>query len=160
MDIVPLFHCCPPCVQQLWVADPPGGHCFGSNLQVRPSSFTEQACVCSGIPGFPVNLCSGRHWCTHHCAPCLSDNLHRATGQCLRDIWPQQQRQRSTGRLFSRSVTTERRFRWSLRAACSRSPSRLQPSVASRGWPGEHQHQSPLGAPPCEPCNGQSVTNK
>ena len=116
--------------------------------------------ACSGIPGFPVNLCSGRHWCTHHCAPCLSDNLHRATGQCLRDIWPQQQRQRSTGRLFSRSVTTERRFRWSLRAACSRSPSRLQPSVASRGWPGEHQHQSPLGAPPCEPCNGQSVTNK
>ena len=83
--------------------------------------------ACSGIPGFPVNLCC----CTHH--SCLSDNLQRATGQCLRDIWPQQQ-QRRTGRLFSRSVTaTERRFRWSLRsAACSRSPLLPAPTICRK----------------------------
>ena len=165
MDIIALSHCCPPCVQQLWVADPPGGwwpllcHC---NLQVRPSSFTELARVLwnSRFSGqsllWPTLVHSPRRCC------CLSDNLQRATGQCLRDIWPQQQQQRR-GRLFSRSVTTERRF--SRRAGCSRSPCRpLQPppSVASRGWPGEHQHNSPLGAlpPSREPCNGQSVTNK
>ena len=65
----------------------------------------------AGLHGIP-----GQSLSHHH--RCLSDNLQRATGQCLRDIWSQQQQQRH-GRLFSRSVTTERRWR---RAACSRSP--------------------------------------
>ena len=83
------------------------------------------------FPVFRSISAAGRHRCTHH--SCLSDNLQRATGQCLRDIWPQQQ-QRRTGRLFSRSVTaTERRFRWSLRsAACSRSPLLPAPTICRK----------------------------
>ena len=88
--------------------------CHG-NLQVRPSSFTELARVLwnSRFSGqsllWPTLVHSPPRCC------CLSDNLQRATGQCLRDIWPQQQRRQRTGRLFSRSVTTERRFNFEAR---------------------------------------------
>ena len=90
-----------------------GGHCFATAICKSGPPVLRSWLACSGIPGFPVNLCSGRHWCTHRC--CLSDNLQRATGQCLRDIWPQQQQRQRTGRLFSRSVTTERRFNFEAR---------------------------------------------
>ena len=99
-DKIALFHCCPARVPQVWVVSG-----LGTNLQIR---LQFDGAGLHGIPGQSLSH--------HH--RCLSDNLQRATGQCLRDIWSQQQQQRH-GRLFSRSVTTERRWR---RAACSRSP--------------------------------------
>ena len=86
-------------------------HRFGWSAASAPICKSGSSLTLAGLHGIPGQSLS------HHHRP-LSDNLQRATGQCLRDIWSQQQQQRH-GRLFSRSVTTERRWR---RAACSRSP--------------------------------------
>ena len=86
-------------------------HRFGWSAASAPICKSGSSLTLAGLHGIP-----GQSLSHHH--RCLSDNLQRATGQCLRDIWSQQQQQRH-GRLFSRSVTTERRWR---RAACSRSP--------------------------------------
>ena len=119
-----------------------GGHCFATAICKSGPPVLRSWLACSEFPVFrSISALHSPRRC------CLSDNLQRATGQCLRDIWPQQQQRQRTGRLFSRSVTTERRFNFEARRVLALTVrSHQPPSVASRGWPGEH-HTSLVSLP-------------